>query len=98
MPPPQQVAGSVKADTDSAGSRLVVLGSSPRREYPLDKATVSIGSHPSNDVVLDDTTVSRRHATITRRPAGFELTDLDSTNGTFVNGRRLQKPIALKRW
>jgi uncharacterized protein YkwD len=97
MTPPQQVAGSVKGDIDGAGSRLVVLGSSPPREYSLDKPATSIGSHPSNDVVLDDTTVSRRHATIARRPGGFELTDLESTNGTFVNGRRLQKSIALKR-
>ena len=47
-------------------------------------------------MVLDDTTVSRRHATITRKPGGFELADLGSTNGTFVNGRQVRKPIAVK--
>ena len=46
--------------------------------------------------MIDDTTVSRRHATITRKAGGFELADLGSTNGTFVNGRRLRNPIALK--
>jgi FHA domain/Cysteine-rich secretory protein family len=80
----------------AAKNRLVTLGSSPSREYSLDKLTIAIGSHPSNDVVLDDTTVSRRHATITRTPTGFELTDLGSTNGTFVNGRRVQKLTSLK--
>ncbi|HZC46495.1 MAG TPA: FHA domain-containing protein, partial [Candidatus Acidoferrum sp.] len=86
MPPEQSVAGN----------RLVSIGSSPRHEYSLDKATIAIGSHPSNDVVLDDTTVSRRHATITRKNGALELADLGSTNGTFVNGGRVSKPVALR--
>src|SRR5271155_4611511 len=81
---------------DSGSSRLVSIGTTPRREYSLNKPTIAIGSHPSNDVVLDDTTVSRRHATITRKAGSYELADLGSTNGTFVNGRRLVNPIALK--
>src|SRR5580658_9376203 len=80
---------------NGAGDRLVSL-SSPTREYSLDKPTIAIGSHPKNDVVVDDTTVSRRHATITRKADGFELADLGSTNGTFINGRRLTEPVALK--
>src|SRR5271156_3014698 len=81
---------------NGAGDRLVTLGSSPAREYSLDKPTIAIGSHPKNDVVADDTTVSRRHATITRKADGFELADLGSTNGTFINGRRLSEPVVLK--
>ena len=97
MPPEQRSADNVPGENGSARSRLVSIGSSDSREYPLDKQTVAIGSHPSNDVVLDDTTVSRRHATIARKPGSFELADLGSTNGTFVNGGRVRKPIALKR-
>ncbi len=97
MPPEQGPTGTVPGADGSARSRLVSIGSSNSREYPLDKQTVAIGSHPSNDVVLDDTTVSRRHATITRKLGRFELADLGSTNGTFVNGGRVRKPIALKR-
>ena len=96
MPPKQGAADKVPVENASGRSRLVSIGSSPAREYSLDKPTIAIGSHPSNDVVLDDTTVSRRHATITRTPGGFELADLGSTNGTFVNGRQVRKPIALK--
>jgi uncharacterized protein YkwD len=96
MPPKQGAADQLPSESKSTGSRLVALGSSPRREYSLDKPTIAIGSHPSNDVVLEDTTVSRRHATITRKASGFELADLGSTNGTFVNGRRLSDPISLK--
>ncbi len=97
MPAQQRPADNVTGENASARSLLVSIGSSDSREYPLDKQTVAIGSHPSNDVVLDDTTVSRRHATITRKPDSFELSDLGSTNGTFVNGGRVRKPIALKR-
>jgi hypothetical protein len=80
----------------AASNRLVSIGSSPPHEYSLDQPLIAIGSHPKNDVVLDDTTVSRRHATITRKSGGFELADLGSTNGTYVNGGRVSKPVALK--
>jgi hypothetical protein len=96
MPPKQGAADILPTESKGAGSRLVALGSSPPREYSLDKPTIAIGTHPSNDVILDDTTVSRRHATITRKSGGFELADLGSTNGTFVNGRRLSGPAVLK--
>ena len=46
-----------------------------------------IGRHPSCDVVLGDDTVSRRHAQLTFRDGGWILRDLDSTNGTRVNGQ-----------
>jgi ABC-type multidrug transport system ATPase subunit/pSer/pThr/pTyr-binding forkhead associated (FHA) protein len=51
---------------------------------------LSIGRIPSNDVVVNDLLVSRNHASI-RRLGGdrFEVVDLGSTNGTFVNGRRV---------
>ena len=67
MPPKQEAADSVTSENKGAGSRLVAIGSSPPREYSLDKPVIAIGSQRSNDVVLDDTTVSRRHATITRK-------------------------------
>jgi uncharacterized protein YkwD len=97
MPPSPSSADNSPDENGCARSRLVSIGSSDWREYPLDKQTVAIGSHPSNDVVLGETTVSRRHATITRKPGRFELADLGSTNGTFVNGGRVRKPIGLKR-
>ena len=96
MPPKQGAADKLPSEGKAAGSRLVALGSSSKLEYSLDQPIIAIGSNPSNDVVLDDTTVSRRHATITRKASGFVLADLGSTNGTYVNGRRLSGPIALK--
>jgi ABC transport system ATP-binding/permease protein len=53
---------------------------------------VRIGRAPENEIVLDDLLVSRRHAELHGLPeGGYELTDLGSHNGTFVNGRRIQK-------
>src|SRR4051812_5764078 len=48
---------------------------------------VTLGRDPSNEVVLDDPNVSRFHAQIVPRAAGIELRDLDSSNGTRVDGR-----------
>ena len=50
-----------------------------------------IGRLPSNDIVLDDRLASRNHAEITRREKDFFITDLDSYNGTFVNGTKIKE-------
>jgi ABC-type multidrug transport system ATPase subunit/pSer/pThr/pTyr-binding forkhead associated (FHA) protein len=54
--------------------------------------TVRIGRDPANDIVVDDLLVSRHHAELNRRPDGrYELVDLHSHNGTFVDGRRVDR-------
>ena len=52
--------------------------------------SVTIGSHAGNGLVIADPTVSRFHARIELDRHGFLLTDLDSTNGTWVGGMRVQ--------
>jgi pSer/pThr/pTyr-binding forkhead associated (FHA) protein len=52
--------------------------------------TITVGRRPGNDVVLADAYASGQHATITCREAECTLTDLGSTNGTTVNGARLE--------
>ena len=47
---------------------------------------VTIGRLPDCEIVLDDRNVSRRHAEVRRQANGFVVVDLDSTNGTKVNG------------
>jgi hypothetical protein len=62
---------------------------------PIEAAVVQIGRAPGCDIVLDDRNVSRRHAEIRRRGPVVVLIDLDSTNGTIVNGRRVREhPLA----
>ena len=57
-----------------------------------DRATIKIGRAIDNDLELDDIRVSRHHAELRRAGTGaLEIVDLDSHNGTFVNGRRVQR-------
>ncbi|HWW86519.1 MAG TPA: redoxin domain-containing protein [Vicinamibacterales bacterium] len=72
----------------------------PRAGEPLElhvlKTTISIGNAEDNDFVVRQTTVSQHHAMLARKDGHFELSDLSSTNGTFVNGRRIDKRALVK--
>lgn len=72
--------------------KLIVTDSSGKvQEYPLDKERLSIGRHPDNDIALNDKAVSGRHAVVITILKDSFLEDLDSTNGTQVNGRTITK-------
>jgi hypothetical protein len=64
-----------------------------RRDVPLTADPVTVGRDPKNDIVLDDRRVSRRHAEVRLRLGRYTLYDLQSTNGTFVNGRRIAEMV-----
>lgn len=52
---------------------------------------VTIGRRPTNTIVIDNLAISGVHAKIEARDTHFMITDLNSKNGTFVNGRRVQE-------
>ncbi|HEX8369269.1 MAG TPA: FHA domain-containing protein [Pyrinomonadaceae bacterium] len=56
-----------------------------------------IGRHSENDLSIPDGSLSRRHAQIERFGDVFVVSDLDSSNGTTLNGANLEKPAALKK-
>ncbi len=64
-----------------------------RRRLALGVEPFGIGRDQENDLVLDDRRVSRRHAEIRLRLGRYTLYDLQSTNGTFVNGRRVAEVV-----
>jgi DNA-binding winged helix-turn-helix (wHTH) protein len=76
----------------SKGPRLVTRD----REWPLSEGTNVIGRDHDCAVCIDSGTVSRRHAKIVVRNGGATLEDLDSKNGTSVDGRSVKAPIALE--
>ena len=57
---------------------------------PASGDVLTIGRDAANALVLDDLLVSRRHAELRKGAAGIEIVDLNSANGTYVNGRRVQ--------
>ncbi|HTY53554.1 MAG TPA: FHA domain-containing protein, partial [Candidatus Binataceae bacterium] len=59
-------------------------------EYALLKDEISLGRGEENDLVIPHASISRNHARLMRRDGGYELTDLNSTNGTFVNNQQLR--------
>ena len=76
------------------------VGSGPQRtvrfDLVKDKTVIGrAGRGQQWDVVLQDRAVSRPHAQITREAEGFVLTDLDSANGTLVNGEAIFEPHTL---
>ena len=62
----------------------------------LPGSTKTIGRATGADFIVDATMVSRVHCRLTAGAAEIELEDLDSTNGTFVNGKRVEKRARVK--
>jgi len=60
-------------------------------ELPDDKDVISIGRGEDNDIVLDAPQVSRHHARLERQGEHWILVDLDSANGTYVDGTRVSR-------
>jgi hypothetical protein len=96
--------GAVEAGHTMVLDREALLREKPRAPRAMleqrDAAPVSlgpdpilIGRDPQNDVVLDDRRVSRKHAEIRLRLGRYTLYDLQSTNGTYVNGRRVAEKV-----
>jgi len=63
-------------------------------EFDLTRDEMHIGrAADRNEIVLDEGQVSRQHALIKRRGQGFTLLDLNSANGTFINGERIKEHV-----
>lgn len=60
-------------------------------EYPLDQETLTIGRKTDNDIHIDNLAVSGKHAKILTILNDSFIEDLDSTNGTFINGEKINR-------
>ena len=71
----------------------VVTGYGKGFKYTITEQVITIGRSKDNHIVLFDHTASRRHAKVRKTPDGYLLMDLDSHNGTLVNGSRVTSRI-----
>ena len=68
---------------------ILVFNKKVIKEYPFDKDNMTVGRNEGNDIVIDNLAVSGLHARIDKTENTYILTDLQSTNGTFVNDKRI---------
>ena len=68
---------------------LITKGPDAGHKFPLEGEVIVLGRQQDCGICLPAKAVSRQHAQMVRTPAGFEIEDLDSSNGTFLNGSRL---------
>ncbi|MGA2658648.1 MAG: FHA domain-containing protein [Verrucomicrobiota bacterium] len=77
--------------------RLVVIKAAEAgKTFEIDAPELVIGRQAGAHILIDGPKVSRRHARVIRDGDGVRLEDLDSINGTFLNGKRLESPATLK--
>ncbi len=82
------VTSSMKEPGGGAGAGSLVLPSGER--IPLKGTAISIGRMPDCTIMVNDPNVSRRHAEVRPQGTGYVAADLGSTNGTKVNGVRIE--------
>lgn len=92
---------TTSAEQGSSSAGLVLLYAaayaSMPAAFPFAKAEVVIGREDSADVTVPDSAVSRRHASIVFDGAGWSLVDHGSSNGTWLDGRRIDRARLLER-
>ena len=85
-----EAAAPARASGPVFASFLVRSGGLIGRRLPVKTPVVNLGRADYNDIVLPDPSVSTGHAKLQRREGVWVLVDLDSTNGTFVEGERVR--------
>ena len=76
-------------------SLFVIQGRDQGKRFELTKPVLRVGRDKSNSIQLHDTEVSRRHAEVQCREDSVYLVDLDSSNGSWVDGVQVNQPVPL---
>ena len=69
---------------------LIITGT---KSVPLNQNIIGIGRHYDNTIVIDDPRISRHHAELRAIKGHFEIFDLSSTGGTYINGLRTAQAV-----
>jgi len=75
---------------------ITLQGPESGRTFALDGPATLIGRQFDSAICLAGKQVSRHHAQVTERDGGYFVEDLDSSNGTYLNGKRLGSPELLQ--
>ncbi|RMG15295.1 MAG: FHA domain-containing protein [Planctomycetota bacterium] len=89
-------AGALTERLDSQAIRLQSKSSRDANVFALPEGEVRVGRVSDADVRVEHKSVSKAHARFHVRAGAIELVDLDSTNGTYLNGRRLAPREAVR--
>ena len=65
------------------------------KEVALTKDRTRLGRRPHNDIVIDNLAVSGEHAVLQQTGEGFVIEDLNSTNGTYINGKAIRRQVLI---
>jgi pSer/pThr/pTyr-binding forkhead associated (FHA) protein len=75
------------------GKLVVSLDNVVIKEFQITKERTTLGRRPYNDIVIDNLAVSGEHAVLTAAQNDVFLEDLNSTNGTYINGKAVKKQL-----
>ena len=89
------VAGTQDAAGEGGYSLVVQSGSQGAQVFAIDPGRHRLGRSVNSHIRLSEPTISNNHAVINVRPEGVWIEDMNSTNGTFVNGQRITRPVWL---
>lgn len=81
-----ELASILAALNEDSAMLVSLIGPNKGARYLLDSEVTGIGRATENEIFLDDVTVSRKHAQVVKRDKKFDLEDLGSLNGTYLNG------------
>ncbi len=84
-------AGGMKDFLAGRTVKIVVMtGASAGQSFNIDRERVTMGRGPGVDFAVDNPEMSRQHAAIEYSARNFQIRDLGSTNGIFINGKHVQ--------
>jgi len=95
---PAQPVAAKQAWASKGGSRLRVIEPAATRGQTYDlNDELTLGRAAGCQVTIDDTFVSQLHARLFRRDSQYFVEDLGSTNGTYLNRKKVSAPIAIRK-
>lgn len=82
-------------ESSGAFQLIMLRGPQPEKIFRLSQEEIHLGRESRNELAINDPEVSRQHSRLVRQGGGYVIEDMGSTNGTFVNGNRINSPYAL---